>query len=234
MKKLIKISDYYYVINDKDRIKEGDVVYNKHNNSTPNHIHIQKGVHNDISDMKVIATTSISLPLPQITNASYELIDKEVEVESVYDFKCDCGFNTDNIGDITIVNNKAACPKCGEYFITDKFAILKPITKETFVEGLPIFDTYLKSIKEPSTETLEEVAHNYMNKTYSVKGDVNPQNYIPILGDYVEEIQTAFIAGYKHCEKTMYSLETISNALKAEGISFSSELLLKMINNDKK
>jgi hypothetical protein len=80
MQKLIKISDYYYVVDNKAEIvpeitwcinKNEDTLYipNCGTSSTAEYWN------------KIIATTNPSLPLPQITNASDDMVGKEVEVE---------------------------------------------------------------------------------------------------------------------------------------------------------
>jgi hypothetical protein len=55
-------------------------------------------------------------------------------------------------------------------------------------------------------KTVEEAAEAYMDKTYSIKGNINPQDYTSILGDYVEEISNAFIAGVKYQEMNTFDL----------------------------
>jgi hypothetical protein len=99
MKKLIKISDYYYVVDDEAERKEGDFLqFTVLKDNSPfickwindadlckeyNHGVVVKR-HFDIlgeKGNKIIATTNHNLLLPQITNASDDMVGKEVEVK---------------------------------------------------------------------------------------------------------------------------------------------------------
>jgi hypothetical protein len=125
MKKLIKISDYRHVIEDKMEIKEGDYYICEENKLEDNYIIVKNYYKNfqfkDLTNVtKIIATTDPSLPLPQITNASDELVGKEVEVE----------FKTIEVP-ISSYGISYAMGK-GEPNTEEKeVAILKPISKET-------------------------------------------------------------------------------------------------------
>lgn len=88
MKKLLKVSDYYYVVDDEAEIKEGNYfldMYNKQESGiqqcTRTHADIVNTKDKGVLCNKIIATTNPSIPLPQITNASDDMVGKEVEVE---------------------------------------------------------------------------------------------------------------------------------------------------------
>ena len=108
MKKLIKISDYYYVIDDKAEIKIG-TWYQENNHIDEEFGTIRQFLSNDTHNPNVccahfIATTNPSLPLPQITNPNDDMVGKEVEVD-FQDYQL-------------------------ENYISE-IAIIKPISKET-------------------------------------------------------------------------------------------------------
>lgn len=176
MKRLIKISDYYYVVDDKAEIKEGDIVlveiqFNPSliqtvKKITESRVYYKEGGF-DISPNlgeelpKIIATTNPSLPLPQIINASDDMIDKEVEI-----------FN-----------------KSYEDHING-LVTLKPISKETSTNKtlLQFPSNNLKELLKE--ETLEEAAEEYRKLLGYNK---NSQEW---------EIQRrAFIAGAKYQAK---------------------------------
>ena len=160
MQKLIKLSNYYYVVDDKAEIKDLGEYYI--DNDEPNKVvkikhkfHLQQVNYGILKSecAKVIATTNPLVNTFMILDIDKELIDKEVQVtfERVYFEK-----------ESTII------------------AIIKPISKET-----------------STNETLEEVAwKKYNTKTQEDEG-----------------LRDAFIAGYKHCEKTMYSEEELRISL---------------------
>jgi hypothetical protein len=211
MKKLIKI-DYYYVIDDTAEIKEGDYWTSLLQSSNlSKSIHICKNIAfnnptflNDKdcdTEVKVICSTNPNLPLPQITNASDDMVDKEVEVE----------FKTIEVP-ISSYGISYAMGK-GEPNTEEKeVAILKPISKETYSydEGDRINAEFARyetlKFKETSTnETLEEVA--FKELYHKLSGWTHQPTFSS------EELQEAWIAGYKHCEKTMYSHKDIAHAI---------------------
>lgn len=93
MKKLIKRSDYYYVVDNKAEIKNvavsthvdyGQLIPDRINKIIEDVVYFESGCTGIFEALiEVIATTNPLLPLPQITNASDELevmVGKEVEV----------------------------------------------------------------------------------------------------------------------------------------------------------
>lgn len=176
MNTLIKKSDYYYVIDDKSEIKEGDFLqFTVLKDNSPfiskwindddlckeyNHGVVIKSHFNILGEKgnKVIATTNPSLPLPQITNVSNDMIGKEVEIE----FK--------------------SYPDDKDMIKGWKEVIIKPINKGT-----------------STNETLEEIAEkltilNYSNDTLK---ELNLETI------YQRIYKFGVIAGYKHCEKVL-------------------------------
>jgi len=136
MKNLLKISDYYYVVDDNDSNDEKGYgltlgKYIIHKNEI---LKVTEKLLLNISDLRynkhiIYATTNPSLPLPQIINASDELVGKEVE----------------------IMLEPNIITKFGVNEVQDVFAFLKPISKETSLR-LPDDDIF----GETSTnETLE-------------------------------------------------------------------------------
>lgn len=109
MKKFIKL-DYYYVVDNKTEIKEGDWYIFK------NSIYQSCSNGDKIISYKVIATTNPNLPLPQIANASDELVGKEVEVVFYPDY--------------------TESPAAFEYGTGKEVCRIKPISKETSAETL--------------------------------------------------------------------------------------------------
>ena len=176
MQKLIKISDYYYIVDDKAEIKKDDY---KQCQFTGDISKFPNGQHQH----KVIATTNPLVNTFMILDIDKELIDKEVQVtfERVYFEK-----------ESTII------------------AIIKPISKET-----------------STNETLEEATKQYCWNKYKP----NRRLYAIALEEY--------IAGYKHCEKTMYSEEELLSYIKRykdyvvhAGIKFLT--FTEWFNNNKK
>ena len=194
MKKLIKISDYYYVIDDKAEIRKNDWLIE--NNIYVNKVYSCEGTllrHDvNLNRDKIICSTNPSLPLPQITNASDELVGKEIEVEFIYEI------HSYYRASDTKIDKFKSIQKRDDYayelelmnFTTHYVdtVILKPISKET-----------------STNETLEEVAKQYEDVEISCCNQ-ETKYYLR------DTISDAFIAGYKHCEKTMYSADDMLKA----------------------
>lgn len=187
MQKLIKVSDHYYVIDNKIMVGNRIISLNPDDYGYIQTMPVFAAQLNlpAISWFKsILATTNPSLPLPQITNTSDDMVGKEVEVE-IYQ-----GINL-------LDEERLLCN-------------IKPISKET-----------------STNETLEEATKQYCWNKYKP----NRRLYAIALEEY--------IAGYKHCEKTMYSEEELLSYIKRykdyvvhAGIKFLT--FTEWFNNNKK
>jgi hypothetical protein len=248
MKKLIK-TEYYYVVDDKSEIKEGDLFINLDNTiftCTRENIHV---ICNTLIYKKIIATTNPSLPLSQITNASNDMVGKEVEVKFTEGW-IKTGVYADNGDDycepievailkpiskcttksfcLDIKENKDACNSCVENYNAKEYSELE-------LEMIEFTNSY-KPVKETSTnETLEtSKLEEVAEKSWQISIEENKPNYIRYDLYYKE----GFIAGYKYVEKRMYSGEEVLALLKL--MVFKNELPLmpnevtNWFNNNKK
>ena len=121
MKKLIKVSDYYYVVDDKAEIKEGDYYISYSTDPKIICAGLNPPQPNSGRASKIIATTNFLLPLPQITNASDDMVGKETSTNETLEEVAEkelkpmlCGnwnhncFNNENLIDVWVAGYKHA------------------------------------------------------------------------------------------------------------------------------
>ena len=235
MKKLIKISDFYYVIDTEALIDEND--YYLSENLIYKSTFEFNGYPRAKKD-KVEATTNPLIPLPKIIELSDELellIGKEIKIEIIYNW-----FKLEN------KENKK---------ITD-IAIIKPISTNESLEFEPdLFNdnstiTFtIKEVREISTNLLKEYDAKLTENPYNKGNYVSFWNYMKnhfrsrfenssktnetleevakrctkdiasiVYGKTkgllkMEHLNTAFIEGYKQAESKMYSEDEVKTLL---------------------
>jgi hypothetical protein len=195
MKKLIEILNYYYVIDTDAEIKNWDYCINNNtlyivHNIYPKQHKIEifnPDTNESINTLilkinKVIATNNTWLKeLPQITNVSNDMVDKEVEIE--LDTKCfgnNCRFNT-------------TCNTCKEY---KQVTILKPISKETS-NDIIIIEEFSSMTNETKTAINILLENRKTNETLEYEPELfNDNSNVTFTVKEVREISTNLLKEY--------------------------------------
>jgi hypothetical protein len=234
---LFKTDEYFYVLKIDNIIPKGKYYYNTGNIDDGEHnIHIAtQDIVESPAELEIIATTNPSLPLPQIANASDDIVDKEVEVEFTEEYVM------------------------GSLDEPITIAILKPISKETSISLVKDCDTcanndggecqFASSLLDDDTrcisynkwqncnetstnETLNCVNCSKYNNCSCEGGMILEQCFTSNetleevalkLSEQFEKNKDGFeeqsdfyygvLAGYKHCEKTLPSYDDVSHAI---------------------
>jgi hypothetical protein len=206
MKKLIKISEFYYCIDTEAEVSINNIVWDSIHTNLKNNI-----IPNEDNSLipsngyyKVIATTNPALNLPIIQNIEEceELIDKEVDVKFETDFTSTYGMQ-DPLDEP----------------IVETITIVKPIVKEMIPLESDFADTLdeLYRSKIVKEETIKEAAEKYFDSVH-MKKDSNYGTSEKHRKLFIDSFTYIFEAGViwqkKQDSKVMYTKEEILKFVK--------------------